>query len=233
MMESEAASCPLCNGAGFIETLQGFTECQCRRESILRHRMAVEARIPRKFLQKSFDTFIATNSRLKTILTEARAYVATFTNGPDDDSSACRGLLLRGSEGVGKTHLAVAVLKGVIERGFNGLFWNVPDLFLELRRMMTGEQGVASEAEIIDSLRRTDLLVLDDLGAERTSEFTVDRIYTIINSRYADDRATVITTSCNPQDLADRVGRATASRLNEMCVDLVFPEGDWRRRNMQ
>jgi DNA replication protein DnaC len=99
--------------------------------------------------------------------------------------------------------------------------------------MMTGEQGVASEAEIIDSLRRTDLLVLDDLGAERTSEYTVDRIYTIINSRYADDRATVITTNCNLQDLADRVGRATASRLHEMCVDLTFPEGDWRRRNMQ
>jgi DNA replication protein DnaC len=232
MIDAEAPPCPHCQGTGFIETEAGYTECQCRRDMTLRHRMIHDARIPRKFLQKTLDGFTPTNTKLRHILTEAQAYVATFAIGPDDEDSACRGLLLRGSEGTGKTHLAVAVLKGVMERGYNGLFWNVPDLFLELRRMMTGELGVSSEAEIIDATRRTDLLVLDDLGAERTSDYTIDRIYTIINSRYSEDRATIVTTNCNLQDLADRLGRATTSRLHEMCVDLTFPEGDWRRKNL-
>jgi DNA replication protein DnaC len=232
MTETGVVPCPLCRDTGFIETEAGFTECECRRLSTMRHRLISEARIPRKFLQKSLVNFSPANPRLKSILSEAQAYVATFIVGPEDDGSGCRGLLLRGTEGVGKTHLAVSILKDLVERGHSGLFWNVPDLFLELRRVMSGDMGISSEAEIIDSLRRPDILVLDDLGAERTSDYTMDRLYTIINSRYSEDRATIITTNCNQQELADRVGRSSASRLREMCLDVSFPEGDWRRRNL-
>src|SRR5206468_1001327 len=108
------------------------------------------------------------------VIQSTRAWLQTF--GRNDRS---KGLLFVGREGTGKTHVAIAALREVLRRGYTGLYWNVPELFLELRRIMA-EQGSTSEADIFDEARRVDLLVLDDLGAERQSEYVTDRLYVLI-----------------------------------------------------
>jgi DNA replication protein DnaC len=222
----------MCQGVGFIATENGYAPCECRRKADLIEKLTGPCRVPRKFLAKTIDNFEADNPHLKQILSEARAYIATFSTAPEDDGSACRGLVLRGPEGTGKTHMAVAILRAVISQGYQAMFYNVSDLFLDLRRTMTEEGKSQSEADLIHPLRSADLLVLDDLGMERASDYTREILYTVINSRYAEDRATIITTNCNKNELLERLGRSTTSRLQEMCLDLPFPEGDWRRRNM-
>jgi DNA replication protein DnaC len=118
-------------------------------------------------------------------------------------------------------------LKEVISNGYKGLYWNVPELFLELRRRMdTG--ATENEAELFDRARRADLLVLDDLGAERTSEYVLDRLYVLINGRYEDDSATIITTNRSLPELKQQLTPRIASRIAEMCVTMEFPEGDFR-----
>jgi DNA replication protein DnaC len=187
------------------------------------------ARIPKKFLSKSLDTFSARETRQKDILLAAKSFLQTFRGNTHDDPA--KGLLLIGKEGTGKTHVAVAVLKEVICKGFTGLYWNVPELFLELRRLINGSSELA-EADLFDEAKRVDLLVLDDLGAERTSEYVMDRLYVLINGRYQNDTATIITTNCTLDELRNQIGARIVSRICEMCVPVEFPREDYRIKHM-
>ena len=89
------------------------------------------------------------------------------------------------------------------------------------------------EADLFDEALGCDLLVLDDLGAERTSEYVLDRLYVLINGRYQNDTATIITTNRTMEELRGQLGPRILSRICEMCVPLEFPEGDYRRLNMK
>lgn len=226
---AEPEVCPKCHGAGFMLTDRGAAPCACRREADLMRSWRM-ARIPKKFLGKTIDSFEAKTAPQKQIVQAARGFVQAFA-GMDADSPA-KGMWLRGKEGTGKTHIAVATLKEVIGRGHSGLYWNVPELFLELRRLMA-EKAEMTEADLFDEALRTDLLVLDDLGAERTSDYVLDRLYVMINGRYQNDLATIITTNRTPDELRAQIGPRIVSRLCEMTAELIFPDGDYRRMNMR
>ncbi len=226
---SESAVCKSCGGAGYILHDDGAAPCQCLidRRNQVRYKLA---KIPRKFTNKNLSGFTAKNQRQKEILAGAKGFLKTF-RGNNHDSPG-KGLLMTGREGTGKTHLAVAILKEAITKGYSGMYWNVPELFLELRRRM--EVGAEeSEADLFDAARRVDLLVLDDLGAERTSEYVIDRLYVLINRRYEDDAATIITTNRTLPELKQQLSPRIASRIAEMCVTMEFPEGDYRLQNLR
>lgn len=224
----EGGVCPVCEGAGYVIYDDGAGPCQCQldRELELKFRLA---NIPRKFQKKSLSNYHASTQRQKEILHGAKGFLKTFRG--NDHSHPGKGLLLSGREGTGKTHLAVALLKEVISKGYKGLYWNVPELFLELRRRMDSSSE-ESEAELFDTARRADVLVLDDLGAERTSEYVLDRLYVLINRRYEDDAATIITTNKSLPELKQQLTPRIASRIAEMCVLVEFPEGDYRLLNL-
>jgi DNA replication protein DnaC len=148
-----------------------------------------------------------------------------------------QGLLLMGSVGTGKTHLAVAALQELIRgKGVRGRFVDFTSLVLEIQ-MTFGGQGDARSG-ILDPLIRAELLVLDELGAGKASPWVMDLLYYLVNSRYLSGRATIFTTNFTDptatvgpefESLSDRVSRRIRSRLFEMCQKIELRGGDYRK----
>ncbi|MBN1867771.1 ATP-binding protein [Candidatus Sumerlaeota bacterium] len=191
------------------------------------------ARIPRRFLGKTFETFkTGRNADLKAMVQHAKAWVEGFyldLDDPKEEGNTHKGFLIEGVVGCGKTHIAVAILQAVIRKGFSGLFYNMPDLLSDIRATYSNESSV-SESGLLEEINRPDLLVLDDLGAEATKDWINDRLYLIVNRRYDSCKPVIVTTNLTVDDLSEKLGERTVSRLLEMCLPFTpFPKRDYRR----
>lgn len=188
-----------------------------------------KARIPKRFLEKTLDSFKpARGSKRKDVLAAARSFVQSF-NFKD---GVPRGLLIRGIVGCGKTHVAVAILKEVIAKGYTGLYYNMVDLLSDIRATYDNRSPL-SESELLEELNEPDLLVLDDLGAEKSAEWVNDRLYLIVNRRYESARPILVTTNLTEEELTKKLGERIVSRLREICEGLPpFPDEDYRRAHM-
>ena len=140
-----------------------------------------------------------------------------------------------GPAGVGKTHLAVAIIRGLIEKGFAGIFSEFGSLLKEIQDSYN-PISKSSELKVLAPIYQTDVLVLDELGATIPTDWVRDTMYQIINKRYNDQKLTIFTTnysdarqSDKEQVLEDRIGTRLRSRLYEMCKKVVMDGGDYRR----
>ncbi len=223
-MPSPPSDCAWCAGTGFVDTGEGlYARCECLRQRIAGTRLA-RAEVPDRYQHMSLDSFDASVAPLAhRALDACRALVAEWPRP--------RGLLLRGRPGCGKTHLAVATLLAVLRQhaAARELFVSTPKLFSRLQATFQPE-AAESEAKVMNELANVDLLVVDDLGARRVSEWSHDVISELVTRRYDEHRATILTTNYEARELSERVGTRLVSRLREMCVDVRIDAPDYRMR---
>jgi DNA replication protein DnaC len=227
----------ICDGSGFVidESTATARDCRCRPLRIAATRArALEARIPKRYRAISFEhsDVIDIERRCPTQVREIRAFVREI--GPNLDAG--NGLWLTGSFGTGKTALAMIVSKAAIDAGRTVAIYSCPRLLSVIRESIDGPSrsggGRSSGGGVLDFLDRlaaADLLHIDDLGAEHRTDWVLEQLYTIINSRYEDERSTLVTSNLGRDELAEQLGERIVSRLEGMCEILPFFGGDARR----
>lgn len=221
-------------------------------------RVVERARIPKRYEHCDFESYVTDLIDGKTwtaqhaqSLKEAKLLAQGFAR--DYPGTAEKGLLLMGPTGVGKTHLAVAALKDLIQRGHGGLFCDYRELLKEIQASYN-PASESTEMGILEPIRTVEILVLDDLGASKPSAWVLDIIGLVLNARYNERRATILTTnyldeaaSAEPapklpggqrvtvreDTLADRIGARMRSRLFEMCRTVEVFAPDFRREVRQ
>jgi DNA replication protein DnaC len=152
--------------------------------------------------------------------------VRRFSNTIDEQLDAGRGLWFMGPVGTGKTTLAMLVSKAALKAGRSVAIYSLPRLLNEIRETHRSER---SHVDLLDRLTAVDLLHIDDVGAERTTDWVLEELYSIVNARYEDQRSMVITTNLDYDALCAQISQRTVSRLAEICGDGVQLRGDdWR-----
>lgn len=222
--------CAKCGGSGWEPSTDGSGVRRCRcLESTRMDRMLREARIPKRYEHCDLDSYLPSHETQK----KAKLFVQTFLDRyPRIDI----GLLFLGTCGVGKTHLAVALLKKIVtEKGDSCLFYDFRDLLREIQASWNSVSKT-SELEVLAPVLEAKVLVLDELGANKPTDWVRDTITHIINCRYNDKKLTIFTSnyldiSANHKEesLTDRIGVRLRSRLYEMCREIEIYGDDFRR----
>jgi DNA replication protein DnaC len=226
------AACPLgvCDGSGWILGPEDVArECECRAPRLKRGRVrGVASVIPPRYRGVSFDRPPVSDMAHDLQTKAALADVRSFVNELEERLEAGRGLWLFGDTGTGKTTLAMLVSKMALEAGHSVAIYSLPKLLARIRRTYDSEPGGDSYLAFFERLTSVDLLHIDDLGAEKRSDWVLEQLYALINERYEAQRSVLVTTNLRHEELEEQIGGRTVSRLNEMCDEIAF-FGDDRR----
>jgi DNA replication protein DnaC len=228
--------CPLCFGTGMdVVSGKGARRCQCRSQD--RRAMSLAAaRIPRRYEHCSIHNFENAGEEPSKYfaLGEADRLIKEY---PVEGRTEGRGILFMGPVGVGKTHLAVAILRELIQLyGIAGLFYQSGALLKEIQDSYNSISQ-SSELGVLAPVFDAEVLVLDELGASKPTDWVRDTLLQIINNRYNDKKLTIFTTnylderaSEKKETLEDRVGVRLRSRLFEMCKTVQIEGADYRKK---
>src|SRR5580698_2506105 len=237
-------TCTICGGSGWRiverEGISGAEKCECVNAGRA-GRIAERANIPPLYEKASVDNFIlppdnpVARTALANVALTVRGYVRDFPSVPKP------GLLFIGAPGTGKTHLAVAALRGLIERGFEGMFFDFQSLLNRIRSGYDQASGTM-DREAYKAALDTEILLLDDVGAHRVTDWVEDTVTSIVTHRCNNKRATIVTTNLDEREpslqygsaieeavrskssLIERIGRRAWSRLFEMCTPIRMPD---------
>jgi DNA replication protein DnaC len=242
--------CPLCEGTGWKSVSFGsdrrVTRCDCRRQARTQTLLAA-ARIPRRYEHCELSEFDFDGSRRA--LASSRLAACKFVEEYPLEKT---GLLFTGSIGVGKTHLAVGIIKALLGKGIACLFYDYRELLKQIQNSYN-DSVKATELDVLRPVFETEVLVLDELGAVKPTEWVWDTVSLILNTRYNDKRTTIITTNfpnlgarglrnslssrsreaaehaASEETLGDRIGDRMLSRLHEMCRIVKMEGADFRQ----
>jgi len=183
--------------------------------------------IPKRFRGVSFD-----RAPIVDMDPEIVRVVRRYVEAVDGNLDAGRGLWFTGDVGTGKTTLAMLVSRAALDAGRSVAIYSLPRLLAEIRKTFD-EGSERSHLDLLERLAAVDLLHVDDVGAERTSEWVLEELYSIVNARYEDERAMVITTNLPHDRLIEQIGERTVSRLVEICGDPLPLYGHDRRMDLR
>ncbi|MBO0768090.1 MAG: ATP-binding protein [Solirubrobacterales bacterium] len=217
--------CPydICDGSGLIfdEERREASDCRCRPQVIAGIRArSLSAVIPEKYRDVGFERFPVTEIEPRIVAATRR-----FCDRIDQNLDAGKGLWFMGPVGTGKTTLAMLVTQAALAAGRSAARYSLPGLLSQIRR--TFDTG--GHDDLFDRLAAVDLLHIDDIGAEQTTPWVLEELYSIINARYEERRSVVITTNIlDRETLCAQITERTVSRLTEMCDELPLIGVDHR-----
>ncbi|MGC2194993.1 MAG: ATP-binding protein [Terriglobales bacterium] len=248
-MKVSAEVCPLCDGTGWKSVLQEgdrrVTRCDCRLKA--RAQTLLEAaRIPTRYEHCELPSFTTDFPGAHPSL--ALAHIAAARFAQEYDPGDGTGLLLIGKIGTGKTHLGVGIIKELIlTRGVSCLFYDYRELLKQIQNSYNASVQT-TELDVLRPVFDTEVLFLDELGAVKPTEWVWDTVSLILNTRYNNNRTTIITTNFEDQaaagvmismsptravreeTLGDRIGERMRSRLHEMCRIIKLDGLDFRQK---
>jgi DNA replication protein DnaC len=225
-------ACPLgaCDGSGWILGPEDVARpCECREQRLRRGRVkGVASVIPPRYRGVSFDRPPVSDMERDLESKGAVARVREFVEELEQRLDAGRGLWLFGDTGTGKTTLAMLISKAALESGRSVAIYSLPKLLARIRRTYDGEPGTDSYASFFERLTAVDLLHIDDLGAEKRSDWVLEQLYALINERYEMQRSIMITTNLPHDRLEEQIGARTVSRLTQICEEVPLFGADRR-----
>jgi len=226
------AACPLgvCDGSGWILGPEDVArECECRGQRLKRGRVrGVASVIPPRYRGVSLDRPPVSDMARDLQTKAAVGEVLGFVDALEERLEAGRGLWLFGDTGTGKTTLAMLVSKMVLESGHSVAIYSLPKLLAHIRRTYDSEPGGDSYLAFFERLTSVDLLHIDDLGAEKRSDWVLEQLYALINERYEAQRSVLVTTNLPHEELEEQIGSRTVSRLSQICDEVPLFGSDRR-----
>jgi DNA replication protein DnaC len=231
-------ACEICGDSGWrpieVDGVRRVTRCDCWRRS-LNDKLLAGANIKVRYQHCALDNFVTyENETLEHALAVCRRFASDYP------SRSARAPFLVGPPGVGKSHLASGLLKELVRtRGVRGLFYETSEL-LRLIRTTYDRDARASEAQVLDPIMTADVLVLDDIGRERITDWVDETMNLIVNRRYSNLLPTIFTSNYedrpdfdDPDTLICRIGHRMLSRMHEMCEFVDMEGADYRLRQPQ
>lgn len=179
--------------------------------------------IPRRYRNTTFESFNPIDN--PKALEKAKNFADNFPRN--------KGLLLTGPVGTGKTHLACAIANALLNKLYSVYFGNVVDIMSFIRGTYNRDSSLTEEEAVNIMTKEVDLFIIDDLGKENNTEYTLSMLYQLINRVYENEKPLVITTNFNSIELARKLeerGQAIVSRITEMCEPVIFKGEDWRMK---
>ena len=238
-MPHQTPRCEICGGSGFtVRQVNGYdraTTCACRRQGH-KARLLAASRIPPRYAHCQLDNYEIHHATQMEARQHAVDFVASYP------PATPTGLLFSGRCGVGKTHLATGILRTLIqEKGVDGQFVDFRELLKSIQETYRPNHPL-SASQIVHPILQVELLVLDDLGAAKMTDWVRDTLGHIISHRYNQERITIFTTHFLDNDgdtggpsnvapenkLAERIGASLRSRLDEMCRAVHMDGHDYR-----
>jgi DNA replication protein DnaC len=229
---SEPEICSVCYGTGMeVVPGKGARRCYCRTLD-MQSKLLEAAHIPRRYKESSLSNYDPAKNNSSQLLAFNYAYRLVRAYPAVE-----RGILFMGTVGVGKTHLSVSILRElIVEKGVSCLFYEFGTLLKEIQNSYN-PISQTSELKVLTPVIEADVLVLDELGASKPTDWVRDTMMHVINTRYNDRKLTIFTTNYldgrrteRDEILEDRIGVRLRSRLFEMCKTVQIEGEDYRRR---